>query len=84
MKYIFLGLAYMIALAGLTGCPSGDSSSTNYGTVSDFAKPCAGGSQCESERCIEMDGIFACSMYCYGPTDCSEGFYCAYEPPEEA
>ncbi len=84
MKLFFLGLASILAIVGLSGCPSSSSnSSANYGVVTDFAKPCAGGSQCESERCIEMEGIYGCSMYCYGPGECQEGFYCAFESEEE-
>ena len=83
MRRLYLGLTLALSLIGLTSCPSGGSSATNYGVVADFCKPCAGGSQCESKRCIEMEGIYGCTMYCYGADDCSEGFYCAWEAPEE-
>ncbi|MBN2725304.1 MAG: hypothetical protein JXR95_14665 [Deltaproteobacteria bacterium] len=76
----FLPVAFTILF--LQGCPDGGSSSSdfNYGVVSDFAVPCAASSQCESGRCIDMNGGTGCTRYCYDADDCADGFYCA---PEE-
>jgi hypothetical protein len=88
MKKQFLAV-FTLAIFAFIGCADNNSSdSVNYFNVSDFEKPCAGGSQCDSKRCIEMNDMLACSMYCYGQGECPDLFYCAFEeqvePTEES
>ncbi len=74
----------LLVLAGIAAgsCDPAGKAKTQYGEVKDFGVPCATGSQCESQRCIEVGDAMACTRYCEMPQDCPEGFYCALESLE--
>ncbi|MGM0595589.1 MAG: hypothetical protein ACQES9_00970 [Myxococcota bacterium] len=61
-------------------CSPGGSGSVNFGKVSDFEEPCAGGSQCESKQCIETEDGPVCTQYCSDDLSCPEGYFCSWDP----
>jgi len=82
-RYNLVLLLTVCSALAFTACDPKTSPTVKYGQVTDFAKACASGSQCQSQRCIEMNDIMACSRYCEKAADCPDDFYCAFEPNEE-
>lgn len=76
-------LPTLLSILALVACDPDNSPTVKYGQVTDFAKACASGSQCQSQRCVEMNDIMACTRYCEKSADCPTDFYCAFEPNEE-
>lgn len=82
-KSFSFALFTLFTMVWFIACDPATSPTVKYGQVSDFAKACASGSQCQSLRCIEMNEIMACTRYCEQASDCPDNFYCAIEAGDD-